>query len=578
MKNVLLGIWLLATLLAGHLAQAQAPTWQSVIAAAVGSTPLVRAVAKDGAGNVFITGTFRGTVTIGGTSLTTTSASAAFVAKWNSSAGNFAWAQQVGAAVAAIAVGNGGVYIAGTIADASATFGNITLVNNSYYWTISNGGGSGIYSEGFVAKLTDTGSAGQFTWVKRIGGLYREHVSALAVAGTSVYVGGRFYSETLLLDGQTLANTASGSAGNTSNLFVAKLTDAGSTAAFEWAQGAGPRLANSTSANYINSLAVVGSSIYAVGHSDTNVAFGNSAVVVSGATQGGLVAKLTDAGSAGSFGWARRVGQGEFDYCNQVAASGNSVYVVGDFSSAQLTLDNTTIANTVTVGTTNMFATKLTDAGTTGNFVWGQQMGGTSWNTGRALAVQGNDIYVAGAFTGSVNVGGTTLVSNGNYDALVVRLLDTGPTASVQWAQQAGGTGSDTADALVLVGGTLYVAGQVAPPATFGSLTLAPAASSSAVYLATLAAVPLANVGPAAAQPGFEVFPNPARTVATVRVPGGTGAATLTLTDALGRMVRTQSAITGKDYRYDLGGLAPGVYALRVQAGAAVATQKLVVE
>ena len=580
MKSALLSIWLLATIVAGHSVQAQAPAWQSVIAAASGADviPRVYAVAKDGAGNVFITGTFRGTATIGGTTLTATSGSNAFVAKWNSSAGNFAWVQQVGCSVAAIAVGNGAVYIAGSISDASATFGNITLVNNSYYWTISNIG-SGIYSEGYVAKLTDTGSAGQFTWVKRIGGLYNEHVSALAVAGASVYVGGRFYSETLLLDGQTtLANTANGNVGNgsvgrTSNLFVAKLTDAGSTAAFEWAQGAGPRLANSTSANYINSLAVVGSSIYAVGHSDTNVAFGSSAVVVSGATQGGLVAKLTDAGSTGSFVWARRVGQGEFDYCNQVAASGNSVYVVGDFSSPQLTLDNTTIANTAT-GTTNMFVTKLTDAGTTGNFVWGQQMGGTSWNTGRAIVVQGNDLYVAGAFTGSVNIGGNALVSSGNYDALVVRLLDTGTTASVQWAQQAGGVGSDEADALVLVGATVYVAGGATPPATFGSLTLA----NSATFLATLAAVPLANVGSAATRLSFDIFPNPARAVATVRVPAGSDAATLTLTDAVGRAIRSCHAAAGADYAFDLTSLAPGVYALRMETSAAAATRKLVIE
>jgi hypothetical protein len=540
---------------------------------------MVWAAAKDGAGNVFITGTFRGTATIGGNTLTATGASDIFVAKWNSSAGNFAWVQQVGgpasnASVAtAIVVGNGGIYIAGHITDSFATFGNTTLVNNSYGWAIS-GVGSGRYTEGFVAKLTDAGSAGQFTWVKRIGGLYNEHINALAVVGTSVYVGGDFYSQALLLDGQTtLANTAVGSAGTTGNLFVAKLTDAGSTATFEWAQGAGPQLNSTTHANYIKSLAVVGGSIYAVGHCSTNVAFGNSAIALSGATQGGLVAKLTDAGSTGSFVWARRVGQGEYDDCTQVAASGNSVYVLGEFSSAQLTLDNATLTNTATA-TTDLFITKLTDAGATGNFIWGQQMGGTSWDNGQALAVQGNDVYVAGDFAGSVTIGGNTLVSNGYSDALVVRLRDMGTTASIQWAQQAGGAGPDGAYALVLVGTTMHVVGRVTPPATFGSLTLA----NSATFLATLAAVPLANVGPAAAQPSFEVFPNPARTVATVRVPAGNNAATLTLTDALGRVVRTQSATAGQDYPYDLAGLAPGVYALRMQAGAAVATQRLVVE
>jgi hypothetical protein len=63
-----------------------------------------------------------------------------------------------------------------------------------------------------------------------------------------------------------------------------------------------------------------------------------------------------------------------------------------------------------------------------------------------------------------------------------------------------------------------------------------------------------------------------------VHVPAGIGAATVSVFDALGRAVRTQSAPTGADVVFDLAGLAPGVYALRVQASAAVATQKLVVE
>jgi hypothetical protein len=66
--------------------------------------------------------------------------------------------------------------------------------------------------------------------------------------------------------------------------------------------------------------------------------------------------------------------------------------------------------------------------------------------------------------------------------------------------------------------------------------------------------------------------------VATVALPSGPGPATLTLLDALGRPVRTQQAQAGTEVAFDLTGLAPGVYALRVQAGAAVATQKLVVE
>ncbi len=57
----------------------------------------------------------------------------------------------------------------------------------------------------------------------------------------------------------------------------------------------------------------------------------------------------------------------------------------------------------------------------------------------------------------------------------------------------------------------------------------------------------------------------------------GTGPATLTVLDALGRPVRTQTA-SGTRAELDLTNLMPGLYAVRVQAGAATATRRLMVE
>ena len=75
-------------------------------------------------------------------------------------------------------------------------------------------------------------------------------------------------------------------------------------------------------------------------------------------------------------------------------------------------------------------------------------------------------------------------------------------------------------------------------------------------------------------------FPNPAHGHATVQLPviPGTATATLTLLDALGRTLRTQTATTNSRTELDLTGLAPGLYALRVMAGTQTATHHLVVE
>ncbi|WP_201987385.1 IPT/TIG domain-containing protein [Hymenobacter rubidus] len=79
------------------------------------------------------------------------------------------------------------------------------------------------------------------------------------------------------------------------------------------------------------------------------------------------------------------------------------------------------------------------------------------------------------------------------------------------------------------------------------------------------------------------VHPNPAHTTATVAVPALTGATitTLTLTDALGRTARTETVAlpaTGLLYEMKVSGLAPGLYALRVEAGTLRTVRRLVVE
>ncbi|MGY3089209.1 hypothetical protein ACVWYF_002249 [Hymenobacter sp. UYAg731] len=61
-------------------------------------------------------------------------------------------------------------------------------------------------------------------------------------------------------------------------------------------------------------------------------------------------------------------------------------------------------------------------------------------------------------------------------------------------------------------------------------------------------------------------------------IPGATATATLTVLDALGRPVPTLIMPTNSKAALDLTGLAPGLYAVRVQAGGISVTRRLVVE
>jgi hypothetical protein len=82
---------------------------------------------------------------------------------------------------------------------------------------------------------------------------------------------------------------------------------------------------------------------------------------------------------------------------------------------------------------------------------------------------------------------------------------------------------------------------------------------------------------------GLRLYPNPAKASTTLLLPAVAGAssATLTLSDALGRVLRTTKAAlpaTGLRHELSLAGMAPGVYVVKVQAGAATAVRRLTVE
>jgi hypothetical protein len=222
---------LLAGLLLGLIAtaQAQAPAWQAVATAAplnANSGALVTASATDANGNIYVAGAFIGSINLGGATYTSGRTRGAFVAKWHPATQSFAWVQQMQSTdlqvVTALAISGSQVYLAGTFYG-TADFGSTTLTS----------AGSG---DGFVAKLTDAGSSASFAWAQRMGGAGYDNANGLAVSGSSVYVAG------LVNSTASFGGSSYTSAGSTDG-FITKLIDAGSSATFAWTQlmgGPGP--------------------------------------------------------------------------------------------------------------------------------------------------------------------------------------------------------------------------------------------------------------------------------------------------------------------------------------------------
>ena len=551
-------------------ARAQAPSWQAgaAISGSTGTTT-VDATAPDANGNLYVTGSFRGTATFGTTTLTSAGNADVYVAKWSAATNSFAWAMRMGSAASdythGIAVSGSSVYVGGDFSGPTATVGGITLTN------ASTSGSSDV----FVAKLIDAGSTSSVAWATRAGGTGSETMFRIVANGTSVYLDG-IYNGAPAVFGATSLPTA-----GSSDLFVAKITDGGTTGTVSWALGAG-----GTGSDEVYGLAVSGASVYVCGaETSPSLVFGGTTLTGAG-DYDGFIAKITDAGATASYAWAQRVGGAGSEGFANVVVNGSNVYAAGAFTSATLAVGSTTLA---TAGNNDALLVKLTDAASTSSFNWAQRGGGPGDDIAYGLTERNGDVYIAGFFGAFSSSGGTlaatfgaqTLTSVGGADVFVSRVRDSGAAGTFNYTQQAGGPGDDIAYAAAISANRLYVGGTfTGASVTFGSVTLTNTTFAETGFLAYLND-PILATAPAAQLPGLALYPNPARATTTVQLPASQAAAqaTLTLFDALGRPVRTATVPTGQDYPLDLAGLASGLYALRMRVGEeATATRQLVIE
>lgn len=444
----------------------------------------------------------------------------------------------------------------------------------------------------FVAKWSSASRS--FVWAQRAGGEGLDYVESIAVSGTSVYIAGAFRSQAASFGSLSLVNTNQDANVGSGDLFIAKLTDAGNSASFTWAQRAG-----GTGSEAVNDLVVVGSTLYVAGHfSSASLQLGTT-VLANAGSDDGFVAKLTDTGPSAAVAWAQRGGgpdedsfeklavsgttvlvAGDFkgtasfnattttvssaggndvlvakladlgasaqytwvqraggfgdEYVRGFAVNGNNVYVAGDFSGATSAFGTTTLQNAGGTTGNDAFVAKLTDAGSTADFTWAQQAGGAGYDEANTLLVRGSSVYLAGNFSSATaNFGGLSLANGGatrTYDIFVARLQDAGSTGSFAWVQRGGSAADDYCRALTSSGSLLYLGGSAGLPATFGTQTLAGASTRGAGFFATITDA----MGLAVVGPGplaeLALAPNPAHGTTAVLLPAGVSRAEARLT------------------------------------------------
>ncbi len=426
----------------------------------VGSTgaDLGNAVATDTAGNVYVTGSFAGTVDFdpgtGTANLTSAGGSDIFVAKYSPTAG-LLWAAQMGGSLddmglGLVVDGAGHVYTTGTFrgtADFDPGVGTANLVS---------AGNTDI----FVSRLD---SAGNFVWAGRLGGNAADTGTAVALdSGGNVLTTGTF---SRVADFDPGAGTANLRSAGVTDVFVSKLDGAG---AFVWAKRMGgggiehfDPLRGGIAVDATGAVYTTGAF---TGPADFDPSPGTFNLVSAGVTDV-FVSKLD---SAGNFVWARRMGGIGADGGTGIALDGaGNVHTTGLFSDTADFDPGVGTANLVSAGGNDVFVSKLDGAGI---FVWARRMGGPGLDTGSGIALDGTGaVYTTGFFAGTADfdpgAGTANLTSAGNRDVFVSKLDSAG---NFVWAKGMGGLSLDAGNGITVdSAGAIYTTGQFSGTADF---------------------------------------------------------------------------------------------------------------
>jgi len=292
-------------------------------------------------------------------------------------------------------------------------------------------------------------------WANSAGGTNNEEGNSVCTdASGNVYMTGSFKSTTITFGTTTLTNADS------SDIFIVKYASNGTVL---WAKRAG-----GTESDEGNSVTTDASgNVYVTGYfSSPTITFGSTTLTNVGAGFNDFFIAKYDA--AGTVLWAKSAGGDVYDYGQSVTtdASGN-VYVTGTFTSPTIIFGTTTLSPTPSSG--GIFIAKYDAAGTV---LWAKSASGYGEEYGQSVATDASgNVYVTGAFQGSITFGTTILTNAGDIDIFIVKYDAAG---TVLWAKRAGGTFNDSGNSVATdASGSLYVTGYYfGNTITFGTTTL----------------------------------------------------------------------------------------------------------
>ena len=326
--------------------------------------------------------------------------------------------------------GNDEIYVAGEFKGTLSVAGGPALVSTSP-----------AIRDVFVAKLKQNGT---HLWSLSAGGSAEDFVTDIdANASGDVAVVGFSASDTVDFGGGLLFNEGLDDA------FVASFDLNGVP---QWS-----RMLGGINNDRANSVAVEsGGEVIVAGSYEGKVDFGTGSFIAAGLKDWFLV--RIDAGVTTV---AESYGGTSSDFSPVIALDPlDRIALAGRFQGT-VNLGN---GNLVSAGGQDVAVAYLTAVGAVPD--WSTSAGGTGTDLAGGIAVDAAGVYLTGAYTGTLNIGGGSLVSAGGNDGFVASWKKAG--GAFLWAESFGGPGSDFGNRVALDGTQLYVAATFEGLADFG--------------------------------------------------------------------------------------------------------------
>ncbi|HET6349063.1 MAG TPA: FlgD immunoglobulin-like domain containing protein, partial [Candidatus Krumholzibacteria bacterium] len=364
------------------------PLWSKKFGSASGAD-IANGVATDAWGNIFVVGSFTGTVDFGnGVGLVSAGGTDVFLAKYAPN-GATLWSRRMGDVTSDV----------GYAVAVEPSTGSPVITG--YYIGAPNFGGGALGSFGsldlFIAKYD--GSSGAHLWSKGIGGTGVDIGNAVAVDASGNVVVTGYFNNSANFGGGALV-----SAGG-DDVFLARYNSGGTHL---WSQRFG---STGSDQGYGVGTDADGNVVMA-GIFNNTVDFGGGGLVSAGFAD----IFLAKYDALGTHQWSQRFGASGGENCFGLAVSGSGdVAITGAFN-----------AN-IDFGGGFLFTTGIADAflakfNASGVHQWSRKMGGISNDDGRGVAIDalGNVVGV-GRFNLSAEFGGGLLFSNGGWDGYVAK-------------------------------------------------------------------------------------------------------------------------------------------------------------